>query len=247
MKDAVRVSGVVMTSSPVGDYDRRLVLLTRERGKVTAFVRGARRAKSPFLAASRPFAFGEFELREGREAYTLVGTDMKRYFEELSTDVEMVSYACYFMEVANYYARENVEAAEQVSLVYFSFCALLRPALSNSLIRSIYEFRSMVLFGEYPNVFQCQHCKETLERQAWLCVERNGVYCEQHHSMAKGAVKLLAGTLYTLQYVAAAPIERLYTFQVSDEVERQFRQVVDSCCRKYINRQFSSLRLLREL
>lgn len=229
-----------MISSPVGDYDRRLVLLTRERGKVTAFARGARRVKSPLLAASRLFAFGEFELREGKDAYTLVGADMKRYFEELSMDVEAVSYASYFMEVADYYARENVEAQEQVNLIYFSLCALLRPTIADSLIRSIYEFRSMVIFGEYPNVFHCLQCAEAVGQQAWFCIERNGVYCERHHSMTRGTIKLLAGTLYTLQYIATAPIERLYTFQVSSEVGEQLYRVVQTCRKKYINRQFRS-------
>lgn len=149
MREQISVTGMVLKTSPVGEYDKRLVILTCERGKITAFARGARRPGSTFMACSGPFVFGKFALYEGRDAYTLVQSEVENYFREIAEDMESACYGSYFLEFADYYGRENMEALETLKLLYQSLRALLKPAIPNRLVKAVFELKLMELNGEY--------------------------------------------------------------------------------------------------
>lgn len=152
MQDLCFVTGMVLSQTPIGEYDRRICILTKERGKISAFAKGARRPGSRFMAATNPFSFGQFKLYEGKNSYNVAEVNISQYFEELRGDYIGAYYGMYFLEVADYYTRENNDEKEMLGLLYQSMRALLHPSLDDQLIRCIFELKSLVVNGEYPGV-----------------------------------------------------------------------------------------------
>lgn len=161
MNNLVQVTGMILEVSPVNDYDRRLVILTKERGKITAFCRGARRLNNKMMAATNQFSFGQFKLYEGKNAYNLADAEISHYFEELRTDFEGAFLGMYFLEVASYYTRENNDDTAMLKLLFQSVRAITRASLDNRLVRSIYEIKSLVINGEFPGIPDNRNLNET--------------------------------------------------------------------------------------
>ena len=152
MQGITEITGMVIKAEPVNDFDRRVVFLTKEKGKISAFARGARKQSSKFLAATNPFCFGTFKLYEGRTSYNVMEAEVTNYFEGLRKDYEKACYGMYFLEVMDYYTRENNDEKEMLKLLYQSLRALLHEGLSNALVRYIFEMKAMVLNGEFPGM-----------------------------------------------------------------------------------------------
>ena len=243
MTEQLKLTGMVISSMPAGEYDKRLVLLTTQRGKITAFSRGSRRPKSPMLAATEPFVFGEFFLIPGRDAYTLVGAEVSNYFMELRQDLEAACYGFYFLEFASYYARENIDGTPLLKLLYQTLRVLCRKIIDFKLVRRIYELKIFVLEGEYPQCFSCCLCgsSENLTRFSFL---HSGVVCENCRGRESGLKKLHPSTVYTMQYIISVPVEKLYSFTVSAEVLRDLENVMEHFIRLHVDRKFKSLDML---
>lgn len=152
MQGITEITGMVLKAEPMNDFDRRVVLLTKERGKISAFARGARKQNSKLLAATNPFCFGTFKLYEGRTSYNVMEAEVTNYFEGLREDYEGAFYGMYFLEVMDYYTRENNDEKEMLKLLYQSLRALMHEGLSNVLVRYIFEMKAMVLSGEFPGM-----------------------------------------------------------------------------------------------
>lgn len=242
MGQTILLNGMVLSAMPVGDYDKRLVALTSERGKVTMFARGAKRPNSSLLAATNPFVFGEFELFEGKSAYNVCKISVKNYFRELTENLEMAYYGFYFLELADYYAVENMEAKDMCNLLYASLRALTKPVFQNRLVRRIYELRMLLLGGEYPNLFSCVSCgaKDGLNT---FHVRRGGMLCSACGAIY-GGIPVDASTRYTMQYIISSPPERLYSFQVTEEVLSVLEKIMNAYMDCYIDRKFHSLEFL---
>lgn len=215
MQEFICVTGMILKQAPIGEYDRRICLLTKERGKISAFARGARKPGNRLAAATNPFSFGTFRLYAGKSSYNVADVEIRNYFEELRTDFTGAYYGMYFAEVADYYTRENNDEREMLKLLYQSLRALCAPAIPDALVRCIFELKAIAVNGEYPGPPQ--------NRQ------------------------LMDSTLYTLNYIAYSPIEKLYTFMVTQEVLRELETVAAEYMKRFTDREFKSLEILKTL
>lgn len=240
----IEVTGMVLKAAQVGDYDRRLVILTKEKGKLSAFVRGARRTGNPLTAASQPFTYGSFRLFAGRDAYRVQGIEVQNYFDELKTDLDGITYGAYFCEVAEYLTHENLDGSEQLKLLYVTLRALIKKQVPAELIRRIYELRIMALDGEEMQVFSCVRCGNQGTGYVFRA-NQGGLVCVDHCQMDYRIEELLnPSTVYTLQFILSSTLEKLYSFQVSEEVQQELDRICTEFMAVYADRSFKSAEFL---
>lgn len=242
----ITVTGMVLSTAPVGEYDRRVVILTKEQGKVAAFAKGARRPNSHLVGAVNPFSFGEFTLYVGRSSYTIRSANISNYFAELREDIVGAYYGFYFLEFAGFYTKEANDEREMLKLLYQTMKALVNKRIPNRLIRYIFELRALCINGEGPQVFQCISCGDK-DGPALFSVRKGGLVCSACMQDVTDGMELDTSTLYSMQYIESSKIEKLYTFIVSEKVLEELGRVMGRYMDVYVEKQFKSLEILETL
>ncbi len=242
----ITVMGMILSAMPIGEYDKRIVLLTRERGKIPVFAKGARRPGSVLSGAVMPFSFGEFTVYEGRTSYTLVSASISNYFAEFREDVEGAYYGFYFMEIADYYCREANDEREMLKLLYQSLRAVIKHGIPNRLIRRVFELKAVCINGEAPQVFQCVVCGDS-ERDGQFSVKKGGKVCRECDRDVFDGMELRNSTWHAMQYIVSSSVEKLYTFTVSEEVLCELETVMERYMDVYVEKRFKSLEILESM
>ena len=223
------LTGIVLSTMPVGEYDRRVVILTKEQGKISAFARGARRPNSPLVGALNPFSFGTFTMYEGRTSYTIQSASISNYFAELRGDIIGAYYGFYFLEFTDYYTKEFNDEREMLKL-----------------IRYIFELKALTINGQAPQVFQCMTCGNK-ERHAVFSAVKGGLVCSECMKDVRDGMSLDPSTLYSMQYIETSTIEKLYTFNVTEKVLTELGNVMSRMTDIYVGKHFKSLEILETL
>lgn len=246
MRDLITVQGVVLSAMPVGEYDKRIVLLTRERGKISAFAKGARRMNSPFMAAANPFVFGSFTLYEGRTSYNLNQVTVTHHFVELAGMQPGIYYGYYFLELADYFGREGTDEREMMNLLYVTVKALLNPHIDDRLVRCVYELRTMEVQGLCPQISGCAVCDCTPDEQApvYFSQQEHGMLCAACAQGVRDAVRISRAAWYAMQYIVSVPMGKLYTFSVKEDVLQELEYHIHRYTSANTDRKFKSLQVL---
>lgn len=235
---------MIVQSSPVKEYDRRVELLTREKGRISAFAQGARRPNSSLLACTVLFTFGEFQIYEGRNSYQLQSGIIKDQFGELAKDYDALCYCSYFAELVRYFTRENIEAEQELLLIYVTMRAVMAGKVSLPLIRVVYELRMMMIQGEILELFTCLSCGK--ENVHTVYFKAGGLMCEDCAKKEPGLrestpLRLSPDALYTLQFILSTDLKKLYSFRVSDAVLAELEIFMKRYFAQYLPHSFTTL------
>ena len=165
------------------------------------------------------------------------------YFSNTMNDIDSMYMGMYFLELADYYGREGIEASDTLRLLYLSMKALTHDTLSNQLVRCIYELKTLVINGEYPNLFTCGNCGKT-EHLDYYDPLHDTMICKQCHGPVPKNQIISDSALYALQFIVTSPFGKLFTFTVTEEILEEMNRIVESYMKKHIDKKFHSLEFL---
>ena len=73
---------------------------------------------------------------------------------------------------------------------------------------------------------------------------KGGAVCDQCQKRVTDGIELNESTFYTMQYIICAPVEKLYTFQVSQQVQKELSMVMNRHMDRYVDKKFKTLDIL---
>ena len=234
--------GLVITEKCVGESDRLVTVLTREKGVLRAFVQQPGRAKNGRLSATRLFSYSRFTIFEGRDKYIIDDARPIEVFFDLRKDMERLSLAQYFCELSIALAPQDAPAGEYLSLVLNALYLLCRGTHPNRIVKAVVEMRMLALSGYLPDLVGCSECGR-FEADAMYFLPLSGrIVCgECGRPEGEPSVRLGKGALAGLRHTVYAEPQKAFSFALSPQGERELSGAAEAYVLHTLGRGFATL------
>ena len=180
MKEArsFRVEAVVLRHSDWGEADRILTLYTRERGKVRAIAKGARKIRSRKAGHLEPFTRVTLQLAKGRDLLIVTQVDTLNAYLALGANLVKTGYASYAVELLDRFTYEDESENYAIFRLLTEILDRIATEPEPWLAIRYYEVRLLDLLGFRPHLFECANCGEPIRPvNQYFSPAAGGVLC----------------------------------------------------------------------
>ena len=246
------VRGLVIRTVDIKETDRLVTIFTEEYGSMTALARGARSLKSRKLAATMQFCYGKYVLYKQGDKYWVKEAELLENFFDIGKSIEGLALANYIAEVLS-----DVTVAEAdrdlLRLSLNSLYAISKGLYPVQKIKAVFEIRAASILGFMPNILTCHRCDEKSGDfffdimggviECRNCHEKREKIRAEHEDPHESHILciLSEGAKIALGYSVYSPVERVFSFNISDQDMHLFARASEEYLLNQLGHSFKSL------
>ncbi len=254
----INVRGLVIRTVDIKETDRLITIFTEEKGAITALAKGARSLKSRKMAATMQFCYSDFVLYEQGDKLWVKEASLIESFFDIRHTIEGLALANYIAEVLSDVTVEE-EERDLLRLSLNSLYAIAKGKYDIAKIKAAFEIRCAAIIGFMPDVMSCVFCGEN-EGDFFFDIMGGVVECrkcrhkaEEEHRLpldpheTKIIVILSEGAKAALAYSIFSPLERIFSFNISEEEMHLFTRASEEYLLNQIGHSYKTLEFYKEV
>lgn len=173
---------LVLKQFDLGESDRLITLYTKERGKLKAVAKGARKGKRSRSGLVLPFSYHNFTLYKGKSLAKINHIESIAMNSKLREDLDYMAYASV---VSEYIERAGLE--DEADQALFSLLAVILEKMAQAekeellFYFTVFKAKLLLLLGVKPEIENCTVCGDrvNLKGSTPLSVEEGGSICKK--------------------------------------------------------------------
>lgn len=237
--------GLVIREQSIGESDRLVTLLTADFGLVKAFVRRANQIKSRLNSATTLFAYSDFTLYRTKDAFVVDNAVPIEVFFDLRKDIDRLSLAQYFAQLAYEMGAEEQPSEELLRLTLNSLHLLCKGSKKLKQIKAVFEFRALSLGGYMPSILACDNCGTYETDTMYFDTLEGKIYCE--NCPKKGATMLPKNVITAVRFICLTEPTKIFSFSLSDENLDLLSDIAEKYMMSRVQRKLSTLEFYKGL
>ncbi|MGD0611915.1 MAG: DNA repair protein RecO [Anaerolineales bacterium] len=243
-----RLEAVVLRHAEWGEADRLLTLYTRERGKVRALAKGARKIRSRKAGHLEPFTHVTLQLAKGRDLLIVTQADTRQAYLPLRADLVKTAVASYVVELLDRFTYEDESENSALFRLLTETLDRVTSEADPFLAVRYYEMRLLDFLGFRPHLFECANCGEKiLAVDQFFSPSQGGVLCPRCGAGLPGVWKVSVEALKYLRHFQRSSYPEAKRARLAPEVRKEIEALMQAYLTYLLERGLNTPEFLRKI
>lgn len=224
--------GVLLYKQVVKESDLRVTLLLKEKGKISAYVRGGARSTSKLRSLLEPFVFCEYIIYDGGNFFSITQGTSIFHFKHVLKEYDHLMAGMRFLEWIDKSIYPAMESQYVLDLLLTAFYYLDANLKSAIFMEAVFIFKLLFLEG-YIDIQNCI-CGRMIDKEE-VTVADKGFLCKYC-----GGKEILSSSKKALFYIYKHPPKEVFNFQISDMAEKELYTAAHAMISYVLEKPFQS-------
>ena len=245
----ITIEGIVLRERSVGESDKFIDILTRDRGVLEASVKGAKKINGKSGSSSQLFAYSRFCLDQRRNMLYLNSAEPLHIFYGLRDSLTKISLASYFSEVLRFCVIPEAQNNDILRLTLNCLHYLEKNERSEEFLKAVFELRLMSEIGFMPDVVACRECGTFEPEEIFFSITDGGFYCSDCFGEGQGGnyMRVRLPVLRAVRHIVLADFGRLFNFRVTEGTMSALSQLAEEYTQAHLEKSFPTLEFYRSV
>ena len=244
------LTGIVLRSIPVGEADRLVIIVTRERGKFKCLARGVRKPTSKLGGFLEPMHEVFITVQISR-LYPIV-KDVRTIgvLNQISNNVSHYLYLMYIAELLESFILEEETNVEIFDLYKFVL-QIFNDVHEVNMLSLFFQLKLLMLCGYGPELSACAECRSVLNiEDQYFGFLQGGIICprcmtEIRRTQYSHIFEINLQLIKLLRLSQRETWDKLQTFKVNSEDIGKSLQIINNYITYVIDRKLKSAQFLK--
>lgn len=237
------VDGVVIKTGVTGESDLIVWILTRDRGVVRAFAKGARSTKSRLHGSVSQFSYGMFTFFENKGVFTLSEGVLNESFFALRNNFETLTFAQYFCEIILKCVEENTDTEDYLRLFLNCLHFLCEGKKNPVLIKTVFELRFACIAGFAPMLVACDGCGAYETDTMYFDCMTGKLFCGEC-GRTGSLPSLKASGVAVMRHIVYSKFSSVFSFEADTETLKSVTRLTQQYLQNSVQQRFKVLSYL---
>ncbi len=237
----------ILSYTPLDEADLLVTMYTRDRGKVRAIGKGARRTTSKLMGHLEPLTVVQMSMANGRSMDIITQAEVIEGFSKLKENLTAIAKGQYLAEIVDGFGAEASPNPSLYQLMIDTLQAVEADPASDMPLR-FFEFHLLQVSGLMPELYHCVECRVELEPNAHrFSPNVGGTLCLDCHPDDAHLRPLSLRALKVLRLLERSEIAESCKLSLDDSLAAELKSLLPTTVSYWLGKEIRSNSFLERL